>query len=207
MARLITRSAPKITVCGGFDGSDNNDWTAIRLERLDGWQFTPTYGPDQLPTIWNPAKWPNHKIPRLEVAAAIEEIFRTYAVERFYCDPHDWQTEIETWATTYGDEHVFEWDTGRGQTRIPAVHDALERFVTDLGTGALTQDGCPITEIHMGNARKFAKPGDRYIIGKPGNPQQKIDAAMASMIAHEAACDARAAGWTAEVPAKTIVRR
>jgi phage terminase large subunit-like protein len=74
------------------------------------------------------------------------------------------------------------------------MHSALERTVTDLVTGALTHDACPITAIHVGNARKLAKPGDRYILGKPSQ-KQKIDAAVASVLAHEAAADARAAGW------------
>lgn len=181
-------------VCGGFDGSTTNDWTAIRLETLGGFQFTPTYGPDRRPTIWNPAEWPNGRIPRGEVHVAVEEVFAEHTVERFYCDPHDWQSEIEGWALQFGADHVLEWDTGRGSTRIPAVHAALERFVTDLTTGALTHDSCPITAVHVANARKIAKPGDRYILGKP-NERQKIDAAMASMICHEAAADARAAGW------------
>lgn len=196
----------KLQVCGGFDGSTSGDWTAIRLETIDAFQFTPRYGPDRRPTIWNPAEWPNHRIPRSEVHAAVHEIFSVNAVERFYCDPRDWQTEIEGWSLEFGDEHVFEWDTGRGSTRIPAVHAMLERFVTDLTSGLLTHDGCPITAIHVGNARKMAKPGDRYILGKPSE-DQKIDAAMASAICHEAAADARAAGWSVPTPRRMVVRR
>lgn len=193
-------------VCGGFDGSDVDDWTAIRLETLDGWQFTPTYGPDRRPTIWNPAQWPNHKIPRGEVHAAMDEIFREHEVKRFYCDPRDWQTEIDTWAGLYGDEVVLEWDTGRGSSRIRQMHAALERFTNDLATGALTHDGCPLTSVHVANARKLAKPGDRYILGKPSQ-QQKIDAAMASVLAHEAAADARVAGWGVDDDQTVVVFR
>jgi hypothetical protein len=187
----------RLKVCGGFDGSSSGDWTAIRLETIDPYQFTPHYGPDRRPTYWNPLEW-GGRIPRGEVDAAVDWIFTELDVERFYCDPRDWQSEIEGWALKYGDEHVIEWDTGRGSTRIPAVHAMLERFVTDLTTGALTHDGCPMTAIHIGNARKLAKPGDRYILGKPSD-EQKIDLAMASAICHEAAADARAAGWTDEV--------
>lgn len=205
MPRKI-RAAQRLQVCGGFDGSATSDHTAIRLETLDGWQFTPTYGPDNRPTIWDPADW-NGRIPRNEVHVAVRTLFVGYDIERFYCDPHDWQTEIETWAVAYGDDHVFEWDTGRGSTRVPAVHYALERFVTDLTTGALTHDDCPITKVHVANARKIAKPGDRYILGKP-NEHQKIDAAMASLLAHEAAADARAAGWQPVQPrGRMVVRR
>lgn len=207
MAANRTQGRPqRIAVCAGFDGSDVSDWTAIRLETLDAWQFTPRYGPDLRPTVWNPAEWPNHRIPRAEVHTAVAHIFKTYAVERFYCDPRDWQSEIEGWALEYGDEHVIEWDTGRGSSRIPAMHAALERYLTDLRTGALTHDDCPWAALHMANARKMAKPGDRYILGKPSE-HQKIDAAMASVLAHEAAADARAAGWKVEAPRRMIVRR
>lgn len=194
-----------MAVCAGFDGSDSNDWTAIRLETIGGWQFTPRYGPDSRPTIWNPEQW-NGRIPRADVHVAVRHIFLSYAVDRFYCDPHDWQSEIEGWSVEYGEEHVLEWDTGRGQTRVPAVHSALERYLTDLTTGALSHDDCAITAVHMANCRKIAKPGDRYVLGKP-NQHQKIDASMASVLAHEAACDARVAGWQPPKRSRMVVRR
>ncbi len=193
-------------VCGGFDGSDVDDWTAIRLETRDGYQFTPRYGPDGRPTIWNPAEWPGHRIPRGEVHVAVAEVFHRYRVKRFYCDPRDWQTEIDQWALDHGDEVVVEWDTGRGSARVRQVHAALERFATDLKTGVLRHDGCPITARHVANARKVAKPGDRYILAKPSQAQ-KIDAAMASVLAHEAAADARAAGWADTVDTTVVVFR
>lgn len=197
---------PRLQVCGGFDGSTRSDWTGIRLETLDGFQFTPTYGPDRRPTAWDPAEF-NGTIPRGEVHAAMIDIFKGYDVERMYCDPRDWWTEIEEWALRFGDEHVIVWDTGGGNTRIAPVHAMLERFVTDLTTGAIEHDGCPITAVHVANARKVAKPGERYILGKP-TEDQKIDMAMASCLAHEAACDARAAGWSPPKPkSRMVVRR
>lgn len=175
----------------GFDGSDSDDWSAIRAETLAGHQFTPTYGPDKRPTIWNPHEF-GGRIPRGEVHAAVDELFKKYRVSRFYCDPRDWQTEIEGWALRHGEKVVVEWAT----YRVTQMHEALLRFTTDLRTGTLTHDGCPITTSHVMNAIKIAKPGERFILGKPhGANHQKIDAAMASLVCHEAACDARAAGW------------
>ena len=43
-------------------------------------------------------------------------------------------------------------------------------------------------------ARKVAKPGDKFILGKPAE-HMKIDILMADILAHEAAADARGAGW------------
>ena len=95
------------------------------------------------------------------------------------------------WQQLYGDTVVIPWET----YRIKPMHAALERFLTDLGTGALTHDDCKITEQHIANARMFARSGQTYIILKPSETQ-KIDAAVTSVLAHEAACDARAAGWS-----------
>jgi hypothetical protein len=189
-----------MSVCGGFDGSDVDDHTAIRLETLDGYQFTPTYpaGGELRPTIWNPAEW-GGRIPRSEVHAAVDHIFRTYRVLRFYGDPPGWQSELEAWGLEHGEDVVIPWPTYRA---VP-MHAALERTVTDLTTKALTHDGCPITALHVGNARKLAKPGDRYILGKPSQ-SQKIDAAVTSVLCHEATADARAAGLGKPEPSRRV---
>lgn len=176
-------------ICIGFDGSEANDWTAIRAETAQGHQFTPRYGPDRRPTIWNPEEW-GGRIPRGEVHAAVDELFSRYVVERMYCDPQDWRSEIGDWALEHGSEHVFEWPTNS----IRRMHAALKRFETDLRTGRISHDGCPLTRLAMASAKKIAKPGQMYILGKPAD-HQKIDPAMASVVAHEAAMDAIAAGW------------
>lgn len=177
-------------ICLGFDGSDKDDFTCLRAETVEGWQFTPRFGKSKKPTIWDPAEH-GGRIPRMEVHAAVEEIFDTHDVERMYCDPPLWKTEIETWAEKYGDNRVLFWETN--QTK--PMHAALERFLVDLESGALTHDDCPITALHVGNARMFARTNQRYIILKPAQTQ-KIDAAVTSVVAHEAAADARADGWS-----------
>lgn len=180
-----------LDICLGFDGSDSDDWTCIRAETRAGHLFTPTFGPDAKPTIWNPAEH-GGRIPRLEVDAAVAELFSKYRVARMYADPPWWQSEIEGWALKYGDKVVLEWAT----YRPTQMHAAAQRFVTDLTTGALTHDECPTTALHIANARKEARTGDRYILTKPaGAYHQKIDAAVTSVICHEAAADARADGW------------
>lgn len=189
---------PGTQVCLGFDGSDSDDWTAIRAETVEGDRFTPTYGPDRRPTIWNPAEW-GGSIPRSEVHAAVDELCRTYQVRLAYCDPRDWQTEIGEWALRYGDEVFVEWAT----YRVVQMHAALQRLVVDLGRRT-THDACPITAQHVANARKFARPGDRYILGKP-NQHQKIDAAMADVLCHEAASVSRESGWGESSPAYAYI--
>ena len=186
------------SVCGGFDGSENNDWSAIKLETHSGLIFTPRYGPDRRPTIWNPAEW-GGSIPRGEIRTAWSEICTRYRLVRAYCDPgfrdeSSWESDIETWDEAHGPKVFVPWVMS-GSRRVPTVFKALRRFESDLAHGQISHDGCPITTTHMGNARKWARPGDMYILGKPSQ-DQKIDAAVTSVLAHEAACDARADGWT-----------
>ena len=181
-------------VCAGFDGSLSDDWTCIRLETLDGFLFTPRYGPDEAPTLWDPRQHGGF-IPRDQVTVAWEEITRRYRLERAYCDPgfHDetsWETEIEAWATRWGDEVFVHWPTNQVGRMFPAIR----RLEADLKSGDVRHDGCPVTRRHVGNARKVPKSGDRYALGKPAQ-HQKIDAAVTTVLAHEAACDARTAGW------------
>ena len=192
MMRWLDPPPPGTSVCGGFDGSTVSDCTVIKLETIDGLLFTPRYGPDRRPTIWNPAEW-GGKTPRGEVDAAVNEIAETYSLGRVYCDPWHFTSEIGAWAKRHGEDVFVEWHTNRDRP----MHEALELFVTDLGTGRLRHDGCPITTLHVQNARKLARNGGRYIIGKPSQTQ-KIDAGMGSVLAHKAAVDARAAGWTDE---------
>lgn len=190
----------RTAVCGGFDGSENDDWTAIKLETREGYIFTPRYGPERMPTIWKPKDW-DGKIPRGQIHAAWSEIVETYNLLRAYCDPgfHDetsYETEIEEWATEWpgadGKPRFLTFPTTSAQRMYPAIR----RFESDLKW--ITHDGCPITEAHMRNARKIvARTGRTYTLGKPAH-HQKIDTAVTAVICHEAAADQRAEGWITE---------
>jgi hypothetical protein len=189
-ARVV---APKTPVVLGFDGSDVDDWTAFRAETLDGFQFTPTFGPNSLPTIWNPADY-GGQVPRLEVSAALDEIMQRYDVKLLYADPPYWESEVDTWVDRYGDRVVIGWYT----RRVVQMHAAAERLKTDISKAdtPFSHDGCPITSGHMRNARAAARPQGRYVLAKSAQ-DQKIDAAVTSILAHEAAMDAVAAGMAA----------
>lgn len=197
------------SVCGGFDGSENDDITAIKLETREGLIFTPRWGPDRRPAIWDPREW-GGRIPRDQVDVAWEEINRRYQVLRAYCDPGfrdemSWESEIEAWDQKYGPKKFLPWQMS-GSNRITAVYAALRRFEADLTNGQITHDGCPITSTHMANARKVAKTGERYGLGKP-TQHQKIDVAVTAVLAHEAASDMRAEGWPVQRPTRIYTAR
>lgn len=191
-SKLLIRERPKsVPVCAGFDGSDSDDWTGIRLETFDLHQFTPLYHDDSRRTIWDPKRWPDNRIPRDEVMAAWDDIMRNYDVVRAYMDPPLWTTEIQHLQGKYGDKIFIEWPT----YRIKPMHASLERFKTDITnpTSSFTHDDCQFTDTHMRNAVERARAGQTYILGK-ASEQQKIDLTMSSTLAHEAVMDAIAAG-------------
>ncbi|MBG0828544.1 hypothetical protein HS041_12270 [Planomonospora sp. ID67723] len=190
-ARASIRNVPPGTpVVLGFDGSDSDDWTGIRAETADGYQFTPAFGPDDQPTFWNPAEH-NGQVPRLEVAAAVDELMARYKVVRMYCDPPDWKSEIDGWVEKYGDKVVVRWET----YRPTQMHAATQRLHVDVtkADSTFSHDGCSTTATHIKNARKAPRPGQRYVLAKPSQGQ-KIDLAVCSVLAHEAAGDSLAAG-------------
>lgn len=174
----------------GFDGSDVDDWTGIRAETHDGYQFTPVTAAG--PTIWSPADH-GGKVPRLEVAAAVAELFTMFDVVRMYADPPYWETELDTWAEKYGEKRVIRWASYRP---VP-MHAALERLLTDVNKAdsGFSHDGCATTSLHIGNARRAGRTMGsvpRYILTKPGDGR-KIDLAVASTLCHEAWGDVTAA--------------
>jgi hypothetical protein len=189
----VTVSA-RTKVCLGFDGSDNNDHTGIRLETLGGYQFTPSYGVDDArrPTYWKPADW-NGRIPHSEVNAAVSELATRFEIVRAYCDPMFWETDIDNWAAAYGEKVFVKWRTNV----ISSMHASLERFRTDVYNpdSGFTHDDDADVSVHMRNAIIRARNVDKltglrqYILGKPAD-HQKFDLAMSSVLAHEAVADA-----------------
>ena len=202
--RILAKGTPIVL---GFDGSDVDDWTAIRAETEDGYQFTPRYGPHgrRLPTIWNPADW-GGQVPRLEVAAALDELMSWFTVVRVYLDPPFWTSEADAWAAKYGEKRVIRWAT----YRPVQMQFAADRLLTDITKtdSTWTHDGCPITEAHVGAAHRAERPGGRYVLAKPEDGR-KIDACVTSILCHEAAGDVTAAGEWPKVPQRSrmVVRR
>lgn len=183
---------PELDVALGFDGSLSGDWTVIRAEDITGLRFTPTYtvGGDTRPTWWDPSLTAAGMIPRGEVRAALDQLMDRYRVVRMYCDPREWETEIEEWSLEYGDDRVFKWFT----TRTIQMHESLVRYRTDMIQASTRHVKDPLFEEHALNARMIAKKGDRFLLGKPSD-HQKIDLLMGDVLAHQAAADARATGW------------
>jgi hypothetical protein len=74
------------------------------------------------------------------------------------------------------------------------MHAAAVRLHTDVvkANTTFTHDGDEQIKVMIRNTRKLARPGMRYVLGKPSQ-QQKIDGTISSILANEAAGDVTAA--------------
>ncbi|VDG77339.1 Phage terminase-like protein, large subunit [Actinobaculum suis] len=181
----------------GFDGSQTGDWTGFRACWLgpngERHTFTPTYGEDRVPAVFDPATFPDGRIPYGEVDAAMDSIMRRYRVRLVYADPHLWESQIEAWQVKYSPEIVQAWPTFSVSRMFPA----LVRYREDMASGRMTHSPDGVYKVHAMNARKVAKTQDRFILGKPA-PHMKIDLVMMDVLAYEAAASALMAGLQAK---------
>jgi hypothetical protein len=112
------------------------------------------------------------------------------------CDPAKWRTEIETWARKFSEDVVIMFDTNVDRRMGPAV----DRWLTAIKEGTHTHDGDPLTDAHVKavnkrKARASAPDDDSrtlYTLTK-GEDSRKIDAAVADVLAFEAAMSMPAA--------------
>ncbi|MFJ8760835.1 terminase [Streptomyces cyaneofuscatus] len=195
----------------GFDGSRKRargvtDATALIGCRLsDGHLFTigvweaprhPVIGPDGKPVEW--------QVPVVEVLAAVAEAFATYDVVGMYADPAKWESHVADWEAAYGPRlqvkstrnHPIEWWMTGGRSTL--IVRALEKFHTALTECELTHDGASALVRHLLNARRRkTRSGIMIMKSNPDSPD-KIDAAVAAVLAWQCRLDAIAAGLAVE---------
>lgn len=178
------RDVPAGTLIGiGFDGSISRDATVLRGCTADGYSFA-------IASWERPAGADDWKVDRDAVHQAVAEAFARYRVGRMYCDPPKWWTDIDTWAEKYGDEIVLALDTNQERKFAPAV----DRWLTGLREGTHIHDGDELATRHVKAAhlRKTRASADDddgrtlYVLIK-GDDGQRIDGAVADVLAHEAA--------------------
>ena len=114
-----------------------------------------------------------------------------------YCDPAYWSPHIAAWAARHGVERgarILDRPRRPDRARLGRVHTALV-------TGELEHDGDPALERHLTNARtRSTRYGLTLRKDRPKSPN-KIDAAMAGVLAFQARIDAIAGGLERRAPA------
>jgi phage terminase large subunit-like protein len=164
----------------GFDGARYGDSTALIACRVSDGLLVPL-------GLWEaPRGVSSWEVPAGEVDALLSEVMEEYAVVRGYFDPPLWQSEIDAWARDFGEPAVTRYPTNR--SRFMA---AVERFRTDLLSGTIRHNGDEGLTSHVLNAQMREVRGGYWL--EKGVTAEKIDAAVAAVLAYEARCDAIAA--------------
>jgi phage terminase large subunit-like protein len=178
------RDGEMITI--GFDGSRTGDSTALVACRIED-------GLIQLLDIWEaPTSGIPWEVPVDKVDVALADAMERYRVVRGYFDPPLWRSEIEGWAREFSEQSVRKFDT----TKVRMV-GAVERFRTDVTARTLHYAGSEVLTRHVLNAQVKEARGGGYWLSKerPGSTN-RIDAAIAAVLAYEARADALASGET-----------
>ena len=175
--------APGAWITLGFDGSVNDDWSAlIGTEIETGFQWPVG--------IWEPrlgddGSW---SIDVNEVNATVDEALSTWQVWRLNADPYYWMEQLSAWAGRYnkpGGEVVVSFST----TNLKPTALAVLAYRNAIEAGEVSHDGDERFGAAIGNCHKRMllflddKEERMFVLQKerPGSPQ-KIDPAMAAVL-------------------------
>ena len=166
----------------GFDGSQYHDATALVACRVED-------GLLAVIGLWAPDGHVDWEVPRHQVHVTLARAMETYDVVAMAADPPDWRAEIETWQAQYGTQRVYGFATNKGTLMAPAVDRLHTAIVT--GEGVLHTGDRRLTE-HVLNARVHDGPAGVTLKKERKDSPNKIDAAVAAVIAYEARAVANA---------------
>lgn len=202
------------TITVGFDGSEGRargkaDATALIGCRVsDGLLFE--LG------VWEQPDGPSGDgwtAPIDQIEATVADTFKTYNVIGMYCDPAaKWSGRIDAWEGRYAKSlkirgHVsghpmYWWMSGK---RGAAVADALNRAYEAIAEGMVRHLGEKHLTSHVLNARRRVGAQGVQIHKEHPDSLNKIDAAVAAVLAYTARQDAIAKGVGQKK--KTMARR
>lgn len=189
----------------GFDGSRKRekgvtDATGLVACRVsDGKLFTIA--------TWEQPDGPeaeSWEVPLSEVDLVVRDSFRRFKVLGFFGDPAKWESYMDTWEAEYGAQlkvkaspnHAIRfWVSGATQARFV---QSLRRFHDSVIDRELRHAGDPVLTRHVLNARRRSgRYGIAIAKATPDSPN-KIDSAIAAVLAYEARNQAIATGLMAQ---------
>ena len=140
------------------------------------------------------------RIPTDEVDAKVREAFAEYTVVGFYADPAKWEGYVAQWEARHGASlkvkasrsNPIEWWMTGGRSAL--ITRALDQFYSAVVDGELTHNGSSVLTRHVLAARRRVKATGYQIYKEHPDSPNKIDAAIAAVLAWQARLDAVAAG-------------
>ncbi len=201
---LAAELKPRQMITLGFDGSRRRtrkvtDATALIGCRVsDGLLFELPGG-----SVWEQPMGPageEWQVPVAKVNAAVSAAFKRFQVVGFFADPAKWETHVAEWEALYGPRlkvkstvaHPIQWWMTGG--RVGLIVKALDRFLNAVIDRAVSHDGSEALTRHILNARRQATKSGITIRKEHPESKNKIDAAVAAVLAHEARLEAVAKG-------------
>lgn len=202
---LLAPDAPGLTkgdvITLGFDGSRKRtrgvtDATALIACRVPDGLIVPL-GVWEQPDGKAGDDW---RIPTDEVDAKVREAFAEYTVVGFYADPAKWEGYVAQWEARHGASlkvkasrsNPIEWWMTGGRSAL--ITRALDQFYSAVVDGELTHNGSSVLTRHVLAARRRVKATGYQIYKEHPDSPNKIDAAIAAVLAWQARLDAVAAG-------------
>ena len=205
----VAPPAPGDVVTLGFDGSRGRsrgtaDATALVACRVHDGLVWPV-------RVWEQPTGPDGdgwRVPTDEVDRAVREAFSTWRVVGFYADPARWEGTVAGWEASWGatltvrasGSNPVEWWMG-SRARVTRALEAFRGAVVD---GDLVHTGALVLTTHVLNARRRTNASGYGIYKQHPDSPDKIDAAVAAVLAWTARLDAVAAGATQAKPAVPI---
>lgn len=199
----------------GFDGSRKRgrgiaDATALVACRVSDGFLWPL-------RVWEQPSGPEGEswmVPTDEVDAEVRDAFETYSVVGFYADPSKWESSIAKWEALYGTKlkirgsrsNPITWWMSGGVNRAK-VTKSLEAFRGALIDKELVHSGDQVLTRHVLNARRRRNSAGYGIYKAYPDSPDKIDAAIAAVLAWQARLDALAAGAGAPPTAASVPQR
>lgn len=193
--------APGDLITLGFDGSRSRvkgkaDATALVGCRVaDGLLFTVR--------VWEQpdgADGEGWSVDPVQVDAEIAQTFTRFKVAGFYADPAHWETWVSQWEATYRRrlkvgrrEHPIEWWMTGG--RMTEIVRATRSLYQAIEMGDMWHDGSADLTRHVLNARRRATQSGVIITKATPDSPNKVDAAVAAILAWQARLDAIAKGY------------
>jgi phage terminase large subunit-like protein len=120
-------------------------------------------------------------VPRSDVNRAVQWAFEHFDVGQMFLDPRQWRTEAEKWAEQFGEEKVLEFPTTSPRRMAPAI----DRFRVAMAEGEVHHDGDEDLSRDVAAAR--IRTGRSGPMLEEASPSRPIDAAIAAVLAYEAA--------------------
>lgn len=178
--RSIPDGAPVVL---GFDGSFNNDSTALVAVELGDTPHIDVAGSWERP----PDADPSWAVSIVEVEEAIREACVRWQVQAITCDPYRWARTIQVLEAEGLPMEEFPQSP---QRMVPAT----QRFYEAVLNGAVTHSGDPRLARHMDNAVLRVDQRGSRLSKDTRNSPRKIDLAVAAVMAFERANSAVDAG-------------